>query len=79
VRSGRVLSRKQTSRVAALTVAGAITGNQLVLFDHLVGAGKEGRRHSQPERLRGLDVDDKLELRRELNWERAGLGTIEDF
>ena len=27
-------------------------------FDHLVGAGDQGRRHLQAERLRGPEIDD---------------------
>jgi len=32
------------------------------LFDHLVGAGKQRRRHGEAERLSGLDVDHQLIL-----------------
>src|SRR5262245_58898947 len=31
-------------------------------FDHLVGANKQSSRHSEAERLRGLEVDDQLDF-----------------
>ena len=34
--------------------------SRYALFDHLVGAGKDRRRHSDAERFRGLEVEDKL-------------------
>jgi hypothetical protein len=37
-----------------------------LLFDHLVGAGKERRRHSESKRLGGLVVDRQFELERNL-------------
>jgi hypothetical protein len=32
------------------------------LFNHLVGAGEEGRRHFEADRSRSLEIDHKLEL-----------------
>src|SRR5947207_12670 len=35
-----------------------------VSFDHVIGGGKQGRRHSEAERPRGLQVYDEIELGR---------------
>src|SRR5205823_2493706 len=48
-------------------------------FDHLVGAGEKGLRHRQAERLRGLNVDDQLELGRLLDRQIGRLGAFEDL
>jgi len=36
------------------------------LFDHLVGERQQGRGHDDAERLRGLQVDEEIELLRPL-------------
>src|SRR5882672_6551520 len=48
-------------------------------LDDLIGSDKDGLRDGQPERLRRLQVDDQLELRRLLNGEIARLDTSKDL
>src|SRR5262249_37651825 len=48
-------------------------------FDHLVGAGKDRRRHSETERLGGLPIADKLDPRRLRDREIGWLGATEDL
>jgi hypothetical protein len=40
------------------------TATRARLFDHLVGASKQGWRHGDTERLRGLQVNDQFKF----NW-----------
>src|SRR5215470_2221708 len=49
------------------------------LLDHLVGAHQHRSRHSEAQRLGGLEVDDQLEGRRLLDRQIRGLGALEDL
>jgi hypothetical protein len=51
---------------------------QQKLFDHLIGAGEQTLRHRKAKCLGGLEVDDKLILRRCLYWHICGLFALED-
>jgi len=48
------------------------------LFDHLVGAAEQRRRHIEAERLRGLEIDHQLVFRRRLHRQIAGFLPFED-
>ncbi len=48
------------------------------LFDHLVGAGKHGRRHVEAERLGRLEVEHRLVLGRRLHWQVGRLLALQD-
>ena len=48
------------------------------LFDHLVGAGKQERRHSGVESLRRLEIDHQFILGRSLHREIGRLSALED-
>ena len=49
------------------------------LLDHLVGAGEQVRRHSQPERLCGGEIHHQIELGRLLDREFARPGAAQDL
>jgi hypothetical protein len=44
-----------------------LTAAEHPLLNHLVGGGQQGLWNCQPERLGGLEVDEQLELGRQLN------------
>jgi hypothetical protein len=48
------------------------------LFDDLVGASKQFRRHVEPDRSRSLEVDHKLELGCLLDRQISALGASQD-
>jgi hypothetical protein len=50
-----------------------------MLFDHLVGASEQQRRHVEAERLRRLEVDHQLELGWLLNRQIARLDSLEEL
>ena len=54
------------------------SGRSPALLDNLVGAHQHRVRHSEAERLGGLEVDDQLEGRRLLDRQIGGLGAFED-
>src|SRR5438132_12018284 len=48
------------------------------LLDDLVGTGEERSRHSEAERVGGLEIDDQLEFARLLDRQISRLGTLQD-
>src|SRR5215831_1088436 len=48
-------------------------------FDHLVGAGDQGRRESNAKGLGGFEVEGQFDFRRLLNRQLCGLCTLQDF
>ncbi len=57
-----------------------LRSKQHSLFDHLVGAGEQGRWHVEAERLGRSQIDDKLEfgwlLDRDVTWARSAQNSV---
>jgi hypothetical protein len=49
-------------RVCSVPVFDSCTAARPALLDHLVGTGEHRRRDGDPERLRGLHVDEEFEM-----------------
>jgi hypothetical protein len=54
------------------------TAANCILFDHLIGARQQRWRYFEPNRSRGLEVDDQFILRRELHRQLRRLGALQD-
>ena len=50
-----------------------------MLFDHLIGAGKQCWWHDETDGLRRLEVDDQFELSRLFDGQIAGLGSFSNL
>ena len=83
-----VLRRNPTNGIAACC-ARAPTGqaaaappssvtNSRRSFDHLIGAPEQRQRHGEAKSLRGLEVDDQLDLRGLLDWQIGWLFALEN-
>src|SRR5262249_23508278 len=57
----------------------AARGPSTPSFDHLVGAGDEGRRNAEAERVSGLEVDTECEFSRLLDWQVGRHGPLENL
>src|SRR3974377_189066 len=55
-----------------------ITSRLRQLFNNLVSAGKERRRHNEADCLSRLEVDHQLEFGRALHWKVGGLFALKD-
>jgi hypothetical protein len=75
---GRVLGEKLSASpdiqprirdVRFVPEADSCTAATKTLFDHPVGSAEQRQRHSEAERLSGLQINEQLNLRRLLHWQ----------
>jgi hypothetical protein len=78
-------ARKADKRVGVpLSPLCAKTGREhmqqtALLFDHLVGAGEQRRRHGEAERLRSLEVDHQFQVSGKFDRQIARRHPVQDF
>src|SRR6266700_4068956 len=70
--------RVESSSTDDPRLRGALPITRHWLFDHLVSAGDQRRRHGEAEGRSGLEVDHELELDRCLHRQFAGAFTFEN-
>ena len=69
----------QSRNVRFVPKADKVRRSKMALFDHLVGADEQRRRHGDPERFSRLKIDNYVEFGRPLNWKFARLRTLQNL
>src|SRR5713101_4838135 len=76
---GKCASAFPSPTASASKCPARLTPGPFSWMNHLIRAPQHRRRDRQPERLRGLEVNDQLELGRLLDGQVAGLGAFENL
>jgi hypothetical protein len=71
--------RSVQRHVSKVPQAASCSGAKGSLFDQFVGAADQRQRHCNAERLVGLEIDDQLDFRSQLNRQVGGLLALENF